>query len=83
MTAELKRLREKLERLMARRAQMPEAERAAISAEIETAADQLARLCALACRAVEQPPGPVVGGFVPTPDEPGEPEVVRWPLDAA
>jgi hypothetical protein len=82
MTAEQKRLQEKLERLMARRAQMPETERVAINAEIKAAADHLARLCALACRAVEQPLGPVVGGFVPTPDEPGEPEVVRWPPDA-
>ena len=43
------------------------------------AADQLARLFAIACRAIEQPAGPVFGEFVPTPDEPGEPEVVRWP----
>jgi hypothetical protein len=76
MTSEQKRLREKLERLMARRELLPEVERTAINAEIRATADQLARLCALACHAVEQPPGPVVGGFVPTPDEPGEPELV-------
>jgi hypothetical protein len=35
---------------------------AAVAAEIEAAADQLAHLCELACRAVEQPPDPVVGG---------------------
>jgi len=76
-----KRLAEKIERLMARRAQLPETERAAVSAEIEAAADQFARLVAIACRAVERP---VVGEWVPTPREEGEPEeVVRWPPDAA
>jgi hypothetical protein len=83
MTDAQKRLREKLGRLMARRTELPETERAAVAAEIEAAADQLARLCALACHAIEQPPGPVVGGLVPTPNEPGEPAVVRWPPGAA
>jgi hypothetical protein len=83
MTAEQKRLRERIERLMAQRARMPETERAAISAEIEAAADQLARLVALACRAVEQPVPDYFDEWVPTPDGSGEPEVVRWPPGAA
>ena len=83
MTVEQKRLREKLERLMARRAQMPEAERTAINAEIGATADQLARLVAIACRAIEQPVPDYSDEWVPTPDQPGEPEVVHWPPDAA
>jgi hypothetical protein len=49
LTNEQKRLREKLGRLMARRALLPEVERSAINAEIEVAAGQLARLVAIAC----------------------------------
>jgi len=60
-----------------------EAERPAISAEIDAAADQLARLVAIECRAVERPVPDYSDEWVATPDEPGEPEVVRWPPDAA
>jgi hypothetical protein len=83
MTAEQKRLREKLERLLARRAQMPKTERVAIAAEIKATADQLARLVALASCAVERAVPDYSDEWVPTPPEEGEPEVVRWQPDAA
>jgi hypothetical protein len=79
MTDEQKRLRDKIELLMLRRAQAPEPERAAISVEIEATADQLARLVALACHAVEQPVADYFDEWVPTPDGPGEAERVSWP----
>jgi hypothetical protein len=81
MTDEQKRLRQKLERLMARRVQMPDAERTAINAEIEAAADQLARLVAIACRAIERPTPDYSDEWIETPPEEGEPETVdatRW-----
>ena len=67
-------------------AQMPEAERTAINAEIKATGDQLARLCALACRAVERPTPDYTDEWIETPREEGEAEVVDLrsrPPDAA
>jgi hypothetical protein len=83
LTNEQKRLREKLGRLMARRALLPEVERSAINAEIEVAAGQLARLVAIACRAVERPVPDYTDEWIETPREAGEPEIVHWPPDVA
>jgi hypothetical protein len=83
MTPEQKRVWARLEDLMARRAQRTEPERAAISAEIKEAADHLARLVAIACNAVERPTPGYSDEWVETPREEGEPEVVRWPPNAA
>jgi hypothetical protein len=72
MTDEQKRLLQKLE--------LPEAERTAISAEIKSVADQIARLEAVRQRATdEQPLGPVVGEWIETPREDGPPQIVRGP----
>jgi hypothetical protein len=76
MTPEIQRLNKKRKRLLARRARLPEAERTAINAEFKAVADQIALRVAVAQRATEQPLGPVVVEWVPTPNEPGEPEIV-------
>ena len=83
LTPEMKRLSDKRERLMLRRAQLPENARTAIDAELKSVCDQLARLVAVAQGATEQPEGPGFAEWVETPtsgplaDPPGaKPEVV-------
>ena len=72
----------KLERLMARRERLPAAERAAIDCEIKRTADEIASAFARSQNQLDCEPAEVAE-WVATPDEPGEPEVVRWPRDAA
>ena len=78
MTDEQKHLWRRLEGLMTQRAQMPEPERGAIKAEIETAADQLARLFALSTGAIERPVSNYTDEWIEMREE-GEAEVVSWP----
>jgi hypothetical protein len=92
MTSEMRRLK-KRERLMLKRAQLPEGEHTAINAEIKAVAEQLARLEAVRQRATEPAIGAVVAEWVnpptegPLADAPGaEPQIVDLrsrPPDAA
>ena len=73
MTEAQKQLWEKLERLKRKRAFAPSV---ALGAEIKATADRIALLEAVRQSATEPAIGPVVAEWVPTPDEPGESEVV-------
>ena len=83
MTDEQKRLLQKLERLMAKRASAPSV---TLEAEIKATADRIALLEAVRQRAVEEPEGPVIAEWIETPREDGPPQIVDLrsrPPDAA
>jgi hypothetical protein len=76
-------LHAKLERLKAKRERLPAVERAAIDSEIKIVASELASAYARSQGQVDCEPPEVAEWVTPTPAEPGEAKVVRWPPDAA